>query len=47
MTRLRTSVSEENSESYMLLSIETELLDDFGAGAIIGRFVDRNDSTKN
>jgi hypothetical protein len=32
-------LSEENFESYMLLSIENELLDDLDAEAIIDRFV--------
>jgi hypothetical protein len=33
-TRLRNSLSEENLESYMLLSIEKELLDELDAEAI-------------
>jgi hypothetical protein len=37
-TRLRNSLSEENLESYMLLYIENELLDDLDAEAIIDRF---------
>ena len=46
MTRLRNSLSEENLESYMLLSIEKELLDDLDAEAILDRFAQSSSELK-
>ena len=45
-TRLRNSLSQENLESYMLLSIEKELLDDLDAEAIIDRFTQSSSELK-
>ena len=45
-TRLRNSVSVENLESYMLLSIENELLDDLDAEAIGDRFAQLSSELK-
>ena len=45
-TRLRNSLSQENLESYMLLSIEKELLDDMDAEAIIDRFAQSSSELK-
>jgi hypothetical protein len=45
-TRLRNSLSEENLESYMFLSIEKELLDELDAEAIIDGFAQSSSEFK-
>ncbi|XP_064100752.1 uncharacterized protein LOC135211369 [Macrobrachium nipponense] len=45
-TRLRNSMSEENLESYMLLSIEKEMLDELDSEVIINRFAQSSSELK-
>ena len=45
-TRLRNSLSKENLESYMLLSIENQLLDEWNTEAIIHRFTQSSNEHK-